>query len=630
MKTSVCTLAIVLLFVMPAFGVPAFPGAEGFGSQTAGGRYGDVLVVDSLADSGTGTLRAALDASGCRIVLFEIGGTIVLESSLVIDDGCITIAGQTALGDGIEIMINETGSAGADSFPALVIDAPDIVIRHLKIRPGLPENDAQCDVLDPPGCSEHPEHPVCQANPVPCRSTNDIDGIAIDSQAERVVLDHVSVSWATDELVSIIGATDVTIQWSIVAEGIDFNRYKADNSSTDGKGLMAGNGYIAETEDTARISLHHNVFSNNTIRNPQLTSYCRTAPVSAAERVDCAVDIRNNVSYNWYDMGTLTTNSLGHHYANVVGNFFKQGPDSHSSWTKALSMRDWAADGKIANAEYHLYEDDNVIWTASGTSTLPTTCYERISGAMQACDIEDYYPTPNEPFGVPAVSTSSAASAYGDVLGAAGARLVRASSGAFVEYVDNNDERILDDVANDSGAIIDEMSIDAVDSVVYAWGGLPTATGPPPDSDMDGMPDGWEGDHCLDDLVANDSADTDGDVYTDLEEYLNGTLPNDDDADGVESHQDNCRELPNASQIESDPTPDGFGDMCDCDLDADGGCGTADALYFYWCANNWSGNETLCAPADMDSDGDVDVDDESLHAAAASDGLPGPGAASCN
>jgi len=188
----------------------AFPGAEGFGRFAKGGRGGMVIEVTNLNDSGSGSLRAAVEALGPRIVVFRVGGTITLASDLVISNPNITIAGQTAPGDGILIKNGE-----------IAIKASEVIIRFVRSRPGF--------------------------------NTFNTDGFSI--AGSNVILDHCSTSWSTDEGISIIGGRNITVQWCIAAEGLF-------GSSRESKGIFA------RGSNTRDISIHHNYMISNNNRNP--------------------------------------------------------------------------------------------------------------------------------------------------------------------------------------------------------------------------------------------------------------------------------------------------------------------------------------------------------------------------
>ncbi|MBW2458944.1 MAG: hypothetical protein JRI68_30880, partial [Deltaproteobacteria bacterium] len=202
----------------------AFPGAEGFAADAKGGRGGDVYHVTTLADAGPGSLRAGIEtANGPRTIVFETGGEIRLESRIVIHQSFITIAGQTAPGDGITIRDRSVDIQGAS----------DIVIRFLRIRRG------DIDV---------------RANGKPTTSVG-YDTMSIDD-SRNVILDHLSLSWSCDEILGIVQNENVTIQWSLITEplgDVDLHPY----SDHHAYGLNTS----ANT-----LSLHHSLVANYVMR----------------------------------------------------------------------------------------------------------------------------------------------------------------------------------------------------------------------------------------------------------------------------------------------------------------------------------------------------------------------------
>ena len=155
----------------------AFPTAEGFGRFAQGGRGGAVLFVDNLNDAGPGSLRAACEAKGPRTVVFRVSGTIQLEKGLVIREPFITIAGQTAPGDGICLANYE-----------LYVKTNDAIVRFLRCRPGNGR----------PG---------------------ERDGITV-RECDNVIVDHCSASWAVDEVLSTTKSKNVTVQWCFITEAL--------------------------------------------------------------------------------------------------------------------------------------------------------------------------------------------------------------------------------------------------------------------------------------------------------------------------------------------------------------------------------------------------------------------------
>jgi hypothetical protein len=210
--------------------LPVIPGATGFGVTTPAGRGGEVIRVTNLNESGPGSLRAALEASGARVVVFEVSGTIALSKNLYVRNPFITVAGQTAPSPGVTIR-------GAGLF----ILTHDVLVQHLRIRPG-----------------DDPEGP----NP------GNRDALAIGSPGEEstynVVIDHVSCSWAIDETISTWGAVgsggirDVTIRYSLISEGLASPLHP---SGPHSMGMLIG-------RESRRVALIGNIMAYNSFRNP--------------------------------------------------------------------------------------------------------------------------------------------------------------------------------------------------------------------------------------------------------------------------------------------------------------------------------------------------------------------------
>ena len=239
--------------------LPAFPGAEGYGARAIGGRGGRVIAVTNLNASGAGSLKEACEAKGPRIVIFNVSGTI--DGDIRIKNDHITIAGQTAPGDGITIK----GNVG--------IDANDVVIRYVRVR-------------------------------------TDHEGDAIGTRYKKnIILDHVSASWSTDEVLSLYHNENVTIQWCMITEACA----KEDGSHRFG-GIW-GNQYG---------TYHHNLIAHNDSRNPRWASGCGYN------------DYRNNVLYNWgyessyggeaQQKGDRRIPPIPFSSINMVANYYKPGP----------------------------------------------------------------------------------------------------------------------------------------------------------------------------------------------------------------------------------------------------------------------------------------------------------------
>ena len=197
----------------PSKGLPAFPGAEGFGASAKGGRGGKVHLVTNLKDGGAGSLRAAVEAKGARIVVFRVSGNIVLRSPLVIRSGRITIAGQTAPG----------GVCLANH--ALSVAADEVIVRYLRVRLG-DRNERDQDAMSGRGC-------------------------------KNVILDHCSASWGIDECVSFYGTEDLTIQWCLISESLCFSHHEKGRHGYGG--IWGGK----------RSSFHHNLLAHHSSRTPR-------------------------------------------------------------------------------------------------------------------------------------------------------------------------------------------------------------------------------------------------------------------------------------------------------------------------------------------------------------------------
>lgn len=214
----------------------AFPGAEGYGKYTTGGRGGRVITVRNLNDSGPGSLREAVEQQGPRIVVFAVDGTIELKSHLRIDNDSITIAGQSAPGQGICLK----------DYP-LIVNASNVIGRYLRVRVGD-------------------------------RHHLDSDGLGGGRYGQKnVILDHLSVSWSIDECLSIYKTENLTVQWCLVSHSLHKSVH---TKGSHGFGGIWG-GYKA--------TFHHNLLANHASRNPRFSSVDGTK----------MVDYRNNVIYNW-------------------------------------------------------------------------------------------------------------------------------------------------------------------------------------------------------------------------------------------------------------------------------------------------------------------------------------------
>lgn len=409
---------MALLLVTPLHAaIPAFPGAEGFGADTPGGRGGAVLVVTNTNDSGPGSFRAACEASGPRIVVFRVGGLIDLKTNIKVVNPNITIAAQTAPGDGVCLRNHQ-----------LVIDTHDVIVRYLRSRPG--------DI-----------------------SGKEIDAISIAGSSRNVILDHCSASWSVDEALSPSGGiSDVTVQWCLIAEGL--------NQSVHSKGA---HGYGSLVRAIGGLSLHHNLWAHNRGRNPRLGDNYGKPPFPT-------FDVRNNVIYD-HGGPSVTGDTF---QANFVANYVKPGPDTRRPQPI----------GPTPKAALKFYVEGNEI---AGKNT--NDIFAKMDGVTVV----------TQPFAVPAVRTVPAEEAY---------KMVLAGVGATVPVRDAVDARIVADARNGTGHSIDSQK------QVGGWPEYKPGA-PPHDSDGDGIPDEWEIAHGLNPKDARDAVKVMRSGYTAIEEYIN-------------------------------------------------------------------------------------------------------------
>lgn len=464
---------------------PAFPGAEGFGKLATGGRGGQVIYVTNLNDSGTGSLRAAVEASGARIVVFKVSGIISLTKDLKIDNGNITIAGQSAPGDGI-CLKNYSVSVNADN----------VIIRFMRFRMG-----------------DEAQH----------------EGDAIGGRFKNnIIIDHCSMSWSTDECVSFYNNQNTTVQWCVIAESL--------RNSVHGKGAHGYGGIWGGKN----ASFHHNLLAHHDSRNARLGEYA-----GSSFALTDLVDIRNNVIYNWGHNSAYGGEAMN---ANFINNYYKPGPSTKANNGSTKQGRIFSIDkNKVKGTLVYdiwgkFYIDGNYVdgnsnatndnWTYGvynqyhgSYSTYPSSCKDS-NGATITCE----YTIPisnadkvdmklNTPLDVANnVTTHSAVEAYNKVLAYVGASLVR----------DAVDTRIITETENGTytytGSNGSTNGIIDTQSDVGGWPTYNTAAAPI-DSDNDGMPDTWEDTNGLNKNSASDGASTSLDgSYTNVEVYLNSLV----------------------------------------------------------------------------------------------------------
>ncbi|MEN8140619.1 MAG: hypothetical protein ABFR97_05275 [Thermodesulfobacteriota bacterium] len=304
-KILAITIFITLLHLNPAHAITAFPGAEGFGANSIGGRGGTVIKVTNLNDSGSGSLRDAARRSGARTIVFDVSGVIMLRSELLITNPFLTIAGETSPG-GILVAGHPT-----------TINTHDVIIRHMRFRTGSSQ-PADPETLDS------------------FRILGDtIPGGAND--AYNIIIDHCSFSWGIDENFAIsYNAHDITVQWSNVSEGLANAGHPKGQHS---KGLLVS-GKFGGADN---VSLHHNFFAHNLDRNPR-----------AGGPDGGFTEIINNVSYNYPKGGGIVVGDNSS--VNVIHNFLKRGPVTNIK-TGIVDINYW--DGP-ANISHFIFLQGNI------------------------------------------------------------------------------------------------------------------------------------------------------------------------------------------------------------------------------------------------------------------------------
>ena len=528
--------AAVALSVQPLAGfasdqLVAFPGAEGFGRYTTGGRGGAVYHVTKLDDDGSeGTFRWACNKSGVRTIVFDVSGTIFLKSALQLKKGNVTIAGQTAPGDGICV---------AD-YP-FTIDSDNVILRFLRFRLGN-KNVAY----------------------------HEGDGLG-GMDRTKVMIDHCSVSWSIDECLSVYGSKDITVQWCIAAQSL--------KNAGHSKGAHGYGGNWGGSGAT----YHHNLLAHHESRVPRLGPRPGT-------QTDERMDLRNNVMYNWAGNGCYGGEGMN---VNIVNNYYKPGPATltRSSGIQkriaspgirtvdycldkakiATNYNNVAGTGldaksisgsysggkyyvKCGNTTYEINMTTNTI-DVNGTSVniawndwkkmLHVWCQlyvdgnynpnypsmnefaDGISAQIDKSGNDGTYPGDDKirlsaPISYSDVTTHSAKTAYERVLDYAGASLHR----------DALDEMIVNDARNGVASCTASGNLAGIinnqDDVKYAdgstgWPKLDSAEAPL-DTDGDGMPDAWETENGLNPNDATDGKTVGDDGYTNLEKYLNSLV----------------------------------------------------------------------------------------------------------
>lgn len=498
-------LTTILMMIAVAVGAqaqqqqktPAFPGAEGFGMYTSGGRGGSVYHVTTLEDNGDnksplqGSLRWAIRKKGPRTIVFDLSGTIHLKSELKIQNGDVTIAGQTAPGDGICV---------AD-FP-FTIAADNVIIRFMRFRLG---------------------NVALKADP----KAHEGDGLGA-SDHNNIIVDHCSISWSIDECCSVYGGKNITVQWCIVSQSL---RNSGHEKGAHGYGGNWGG---------SGASYHHNLLAHHDSRCPRLGPRQTT-------QTDERVDIRNNVFYNWGGNGCYGGEGMN---INIVNNYYKPGPGT-AKRGKRIEQR--IAQIGVRNSEYTKHNTDNpnrwdVMWHKWGKLYVDGNINDKYPEISEDNWTDGIYAQVNpekadgtwtqetkdtirldKPLDILPTTTHFTNVAYDRVLDYAGCSLHR----------DQVDEMVVMDVrmgvashtgtkkdakghSNIPGIIDDPEDNRPTGKAANGWQAWPVLNSlpAPKDTDGDGIPDEWEKEVGMDPTEPADGNTVHASGYTYLEIYL--------------------------------------------------------------------------------------------------------------
>ncbi len=455
----------------------AFPGAEGGGMYTTGGRGGKVYHVTSLEDNSVeGTLRYGIEKGERPLtIVFDVAGVIALQSDLKIQKGDLTIAGQTAPGDGVCLKNYTTNIA-----------AHNVIIRFLRFRLGDEAPWSQADIE------------AGRADGEDC-----IWGRYLDN----VIIDHCSMSWSVDECASFYANENFTLQWCLVAESMKNCKLHTKGSHGYG-GLWGGK----------NASFHHNILAHHDSRNARIDHpHIYENHKSPARRGN--VDLRNNVIYNWGDNSTYGGEGG---WFNLVNNYYKKGPsskdrkyfvDAYGVYSKCSTCNE----SNIDHGYPELYLSGNVYAQYPSLANGPEGIYWHNGSGHTHYNQTASAALPLQGKGGAAAytTTHSAEKALSCACAFAGASLAR----------DAVDKRICQQVEAGTGALIDDIAAvkAAYGSAWPAYSASDAAKAKVKDSDQDGMPDWFEEQFGLNKSNKDDAGLVSLDVkgrYTNLEMYL--------------------------------------------------------------------------------------------------------------
>lgn len=474
MKKLYLFLFIALAWTISASAqVPAFPGADGYGRYTSGGRGGEVYYVTSLEDTDTpGTLRYGVTHLSKATILFKVSGTIQLKSGLNISGNNLTIAGQSAPGDGICL-------AG---YPVSV-SGNNVIVRYMRFRMGdwfLSADEADgADAFGGRFCN-------------------------------NVIVDHCSISWSTDECASFYANYNFTMQWCIISESLCNSLH---SKGSHGYGAIWGGIGASYLHN---LMLHHNSrtprFGTGNLGNPN----------------DHMTDMRNNVIYNWCGNGCYGAEGMT---VNMINNYYKPGPATLLGCAAKERFIGigyaTSTDGTTAiwgkyflNGNFHSKCERINTNNWEGTSVGSTT--DLINGIVSKADVK----SDKELGETPLLHQHTAQGCFLPVVNYAGCSHRRdAIDIRLTTECRQGSTSYKGDIANKPGIIdkVDDLCPEDADSDWTPWPELKSETAPV-DTDQDGMPDEWETRNGLDPKNPEDRNTSNEEGYTMLEVYLNSLV----------------------------------------------------------------------------------------------------------
>ena len=404
---------------IPSGPAVAFPGALGFGKNATGGRGYAVYHVTNLDDTGTGSFRDAVSA-GNRIIVFDVGGYVNMASTVAATSGNITIAGQTAPGDGI----------GFKGYEVSFNSAKNVIVRYVRFRQGLIDSDWRKSGI------------------------NLLNG-------SNMIFDHISIEFAQYNNIDAVGATNITMQYSINADPTHQQ-------------------FGAHTEGGGFFTWYANLWANAHGRLPLAKANTQYV---------------NNVAYN-YQYAYCAGDTGGSNWHDIIDNYFIAGPSTNSAGDDFYQM----------NAGQTVYASGNLL-DSNADGTLNGTDAGQPGGTTKASKANST--------DTASLPTTSAAAAYADVL---------ANAGAWPQHRDQVDSLVIADVKSlgKSGKLWTDQNATGLTNSGY--GTLAGGTAPV-DTDKDGMPDAWETKYGLNPNDPSDATgDFDKTGYTNIEKYINGIV----------------------------------------------------------------------------------------------------------